>query len=458
MANTNINKPFASSGTRTKWTWSFWVKRGTISNGDQVISTCHLDNSNQDIVRFSAADRLEWWSYQAGSYSNGGQLIPNRLFRDCYGWYHIVLRWDSSNSTAGDRMKIWVNGVEETSFNTDTNPTSGRESLFNYGNNSQKWIIGSGNDTQYFDGSISHMHFSDGHAYDASTFGETDSTTGEWKIKTSPSFTLGTNGFTILKDGNTITDQSSNSNDWSLRGGTLTKTEDCPSSVFATMNPLADNGMGGTFNYGNTQVQSQTSNRGFAIATLGASSGKYYWEIKTTATGGNNPSDEWNYIGIATRPDAGSDNILGESGTNSNKLYEYGLYAPDGGVYNNGTKTAYGASFTQGDILSFALDLDNSRCYVAKNGQWCNSGAWSASTPTTYFSITSTSSTPDGFYFPAFGDGGTGVNKTWQANFGNGYFGTTAVSSAGTNASNNGIFEYNVPSGYTALSTKGLNL
>ena len=121
MASTNISKAFASSGTRTKWTWSFWLKRGTITNGDQVVSTCHLDNDNQDIVRFGASDdKLDWWSYQAGSYSNGGRLQTNRVFRDCNGWYHIVLRWDSSNSTAGDRMKMWVNGVEETSFATDT--------------------------------------------------------------------------------------------------------------------------------------------------------------------------------------------------------------------------------------------------------------------------------------------------------------------------------------------------
>ena len=79
---------------------------------------------------------------------------------------------------------------------------------------------------------MSHIHFNDGYVYPASTFGSTDSTTGEWKINTSPSMTMGTNGFTILKDGNIITDQSSNSNNFTLVAGTLTKTEDCPSNVF----------------------------------------------------------------------------------------------------------------------------------------------------------------------------------------------------------------------------------
>jgi len=90
----------------------------------------------------------------------------------------------------------------------------------------------------YFDGSMSHVHFIDGTAYDASAFGSTDSTTGEWKINTSPSVTYGTNGFFILKDGNSVTDQSPNSNNFTVGGGTLTKTEDNPSNVFATLNPL----------------------------------------------------------------------------------------------------------------------------------------------------------------------------------------------------------------------------
>jgi hypothetical protein len=449
MASTNINKPFASSGTRTKWTWSFWVKRGTISNGDQVISTCHLDNSNQDIVRFSAADRLEWWSYQAGSYSNGGQLIPNRLFRDCYGWYHIVLRWDSSNSTAGDRMKIWVNGVEETSFNTDTNPTSGRESLFNYGNNSQKWIIGSGNDTQYFDGSISHMHFSDGHAYDASTFGETDSTTGEWKIKTSPSFTLGTNGFTILKDGNTITDQSSNSNDWSLRGGTLTKTEDCPSNVFNTMNDLYLSA--GSMNLTNANLKNN-GNSGSAwrsiYSTLGASSGKYYFEMKVDKV---KSSDLGNmFIGIV---DADQTVNTADNERYVQQSRGYGYHAK-GNKENNSSNTSWGNTwYTVGDIIGCAFDLDNGKIYFSKNGSWQESGdPTSGSTGTgSAFNVTSgyTYLVAAASYYD---------DERYSFNFGNGVFATTAVASAGTNASNNGIFEYDVPSGYTALSTKGLNL
>ena len=116
-----------------------------------------------------------------------------------------------------------------------------------YGRN----LGGNGN---YFDGSISHFHFIDGTAYDATAFGEYDAN-GVWKIKTSPSVTYGTNGFFILKDGNSVTDQSGNSNNFTVGGGTLTKTEDSPSNVFATMNPLDNYYTGGTFTNGNNTVQ-----------------------------------------------------------------------------------------------------------------------------------------------------------------------------------------------------------
>ena len=104
---------------------------------------------------------------------------------------------------------------------------------------------------------MSHVHFIDGTAYDASAFGETDATTGEWKINTSPSVTYGNNGFFILKDGNSVTDQSGNSNNFTVGGGTLTKTEDNPSNVFATWNPLSIcNGsiLKSTFTNGNTSI------------------------------------------------------------------------------------------------------------------------------------------------------------------------------------------------------------
>ena len=436
MADTNINKIYASSGTRTKWTWSFWLKRGTITNGDQVISTCHLDNSNQDVIRFgSADDKLDWWSYQSDSYSNGGRLQTNRVFRDCNAWYHIVLRWDSSNNTAGDRMKMWINGVEETSFATDTNPTSGRESLFNYGNNSQTWKIGSGNNTQYFDGSLSHIHFCDNYLYQASDFGSTDSTTGEWKINTSPNVQYGTNGYTILKDGNTITDQSANSNNWSAGTGTLTKTEDCPSNVFATLNPLIYESRSNTFSNGNLKITGGVAgdwSTHYGVSTLGMSSGKYYVEAKITTA-------------------VGSQAMLGIIKTSqalSGSLRDIGTACIDAGgrISGGGSDFQTGlTSFASGDIAGAAFDATNGTIQFYRNGSAYGNAISSIASDTYYFATNSY-------------DTGAVV----EFNFGNGYFGTTAVATNSGNgyagAEGSSIFNYQPPTGYTALSTKGLNL
>ena len=100
---------------------------------------------------------------------------------------------------------------------------------------------------------MSHVHHCDGTSLAPTVFGSIDSTTGEWQINTSPTFTPGTNGFTILKDGNTITDQSANSNNFSLVSGTVTNTSDCPSNLFATLNILDSDLTAGAFQYGNTK-------------------------------------------------------------------------------------------------------------------------------------------------------------------------------------------------------------
>ena len=299
---------------------------------------------------------------------------------------------------------------------------------------------------EYFDGLMSHIHFTAGYAYDASTFGSTDSTTGEWKINTNPSVTYGSLGYFILKDGNSVTDQSGNGNNFSVGGGTLTKTEDNPSNVFATMNSLDNYYFNGTFANGNNTVTTNASVESYITSTLAVSTGKYYWEIKISSSG----SDR-DFIGIGDRVSTNT-NFTPYSG-NSNMISYYGYT----GESKSGSSTigAYGATFTTGDIISVAMDLDNNKLYFAKNGTWQNSGdPTSGSTGTGALSIPA--SPQDGVWYAQFANIHN-TASTFQANFGNGYFGTTAVSSAGTNASNIGIFEYDVPTGYTALSTKGLN-
>ena len=442
MANTYIKRDLSVSETIYKYTWSAWVKRSNVSAHNTIFKS-RADGNNW-VQCFFESETLYLQSYKNGGYHYN--FRTNRRFRDTNAWYHIFLNVDSSQSTASDRVKIYVNGELETSFSTSTNNLSNGDSLmFNLSDSGTGHTIGSWNTSNYLDGVLSHVHYSSGYSYAPTVFGSTDSTTGEWKINTSPSFTLGGNGYTVLKDGNTITDQSSNSNDFTLGAGTLTKTEDCPSNVFATLNPLAGNC---TFSNGNNTWVGTSSGYEHSSATLGASLGKYYWEVKPNgacgAMGITDPTWQFNRRGSIVYASSSQAYIYEGNGYVSHDSY--------GDIANNYSN--YGSS----DIIGIALDLDNNKLYFSKNGTYENSGVpTSGSTGTGAISIQAPSTLFTGFYTPLVADLCGSSTGGGDCNFGNGYFGTTAVASAGTNASGIGIFEYDVPTGYTALSTKGLN-
>ena len=444
MSNTYLTRTLGTPTLGTKCTFSFWIKRNGLTGTKSIMGFYTNDNNRGNFV-FSD-DTLELRMFDTAM-----RLTTNRLFRDTSAWYHIIVAVDTTQGTDTNRVKIYINGVQETSFATTSYPS--QNSIFGFNKSGSVLKIGQkGQQNDYFDGSMSHINFIDGTAYDASYFGSTDSATGEWKINTSPSVTYGNNGFFILKDGNTITDSSSNSNNFSLGGGTLTKTQDCPSNVFATWNPLLPMNSTTAIAGGNLKATTPSNYASGAsnswFSTMGFSQGKWYAEFKPTTT----PSGAC-LFGI------GFDLSNAQQGTATSQYnFAYSTfgfaYQGTGAVGNDTvgyTSTGYD-SYTANDIIGIAVDVDNSKLYVSKNGTWQNSA--NPSSGTGGYTITA-----DKEYFFAFADNAATAVYVSEANFGNGYFGTTAVSSAGTNASGIGIFEYDVPSGgYTALSTKGLNL
>jgi hypothetical protein len=432
MASTYLTRTPSSTGSQTKFTFSCWVKKCATGTNGVLYSCGNATSANYytDAV-FNSDDllRLNWYND-----SGNQQIRTNRAFRDTNGFYHIVIAWDTTQATASDRVKIYVNGVQETSFASATYPNQNQAMLFNTA--SKQIEIGRAVDgSNYFNGILSHLHVIDGTAYTPSAFGETDTTTGEWKAKTSPSVTYGTNGFFILKDGNSVTDQSGNGNNFTVAGGTLTDLKDNPDNTFATLNPLAGTAIG-SYTNGNNRVVGVSTSWTTAPSTLAVSSGKFYCEAKAQHTS--------LMVGILDIDQMITNNF---QGTKSNG---WG-YEGTGTLWNNGNPTtSWGSTYTTGDIIGIAMDLDNNKLYFSKNGTWQNSANPSAGTG-------GISITADKTYYFAMSPVDS-TSSVIEANFGNGYFGTTAVSSAGTNASDNGIFEYDVPTGYTALSTKGLNL
>ena len=441
MATTYLTRTFNSPTNRKIYTWSAWVKKiSLISDHQNAMFGAWYDSSNRSVIRFNG-NKLQFQDT-----ANSVDVLTTRLFRDTNAWYHIVIAVDTTQATASNRVKIYVNGVQETVFDTANYPAQNDNLQFNgqdphYVNARKQTNVDSIADTVY-----SNINFCDGTQLAPTVFGDTDSTTGEWKIINSPSFTLGNNGFQILKDGNTITDQSSNSNNWTLGAGTLTKTEDNPSNVFATFLPfvprnVASGDRNPIFSNGNTTAL--FNNSGYNLNAIGsiALKGKYYWETKWV----NANSDSSATTGIVDL--SSYDN--GFIGT------QCVGYEDDGTKINEGSATSYGNSYASGDIIGTAFDSTTGTIWFSKNGVWQNSATISeiASGTTTNSAYTGLSTSVD--WLP-LATNYTG--RVCNVNFGNGYFGTTAVSSAGTNASNNGIFEYDVPTGYTALSTKGLNL
>ena len=442
MASTYLTRSVSTTGNRRTWTFSAWVKRSNIT---QQYQNMFAAGSNNIRINFS---NQNIWVYDYNGSSFDFYLVTNRLFRDTSAWYHIVAIWDSTQATSSDRMKLYVNGVQETSLSASVYPTQNYDSYVNQSGELNQIGTYAPASAPSFDGSMSHFHLIDGTAYAPTAFGSTDSTTGEWKINTSPSVTYGTNGFFILKDGNSVTDQSGNGNNFTVAGGTLTNTEDNPSNVFATLNPLVGASSSVTYSQGNLTAAIASSKS--TASTLGAGTGKFYFETKINNTANT-------YIGIC------SDRNTGTDFGSYRPLTESALVNNSGTIYNaGGSSGAKGLTgLADNDIIGCAFDVDNGKVWWSRNGQWYSGDA----NPTSTINISdvvagnnahSFSSWTGQFILGAFGTS-TNANNI-SVNFGNGYFGTTAVSSAGTNASGNGIFEYDVPTGYTSLSTKGLNL
>ena len=436
MANTRLTKTFSGASNRKTMTFSFWVKRTKISSG-MYIANAGAGGNPEAGIEFNSDDTFTFW--EGGVYNQK----PTRKFRDVNAWYHIVVAVDTTQATEANRVKIYVNGVQETVMTTNTFPSQNADLSWN---TTLLHTIGAYyGGSNYFDGILSHFHFIDGTAYAASTFGSTDATTGEWKINTSPSVTYGSNGFFILKDGNSVTDQSGNSNNFTVAGGTLTNTEDCPSNVFATLNPLSSLS-NLTYANGNSQVTGASSSvwktTFSSIGMMYGKAGKFYCEMKVSTLNSQAGIGVWGQPLPAT--------------TTSNFFpnhHQYGfVYKEDGSVIDDSQTFYTGSSFTTGDIVQCALDLTNSKIYFGKNGTWQNSGdPTSGSTGTGAVALEDNGG--DAYFFTASSYG----TDVLQMNFGNGTFGSTAISSEGTNASGIGKFEYDVPTGYTALSTKGLN-
>ena len=443
MANSYLDKS-ASSGNSTTFTISAWIKRTVTGTATQIFNAHKADSiAGHTNFGIDSNDRLDLstWSVNV--------LTTNRKLRDTNAFYHVVVQVDSTNSTADDRVKMWINGVQETSFSTRNNPSSSQ--AFSVNDAASTHTVGAGNQgsgqNQHFNGYISHFVLVDGSVVAPTVFGETDATSGIWKFKSPSGVTFGTNGVHLKfeNSGNLGLDSSGNSNTFTVNGD-LKKAIDTPSNVYATINSLDNGWFSGTFSNGNNTVVSNASKENYWTSTLGASTGKWYWEVKLASSGSGR-----DYVGIADKIST-TNAFSAYSGNNKMRSY----YGYTGVSVVGSTGSTFGDTFGTGDIIGVAMDLDNNKLYFSKNGVFQNS-----QNPVTGTNSLAIDASPaSGFYYAQAGNIHN-TSTTFQVNFGNGFFGTTAVSSnSGAGEQDDGgegIFEYDVPAGYRALNTKNIN-
>ena len=435
-----LNRTPSSASNRKTWTWSSWVKKVDNTTSRQFIF--NADSSSQNTSIEFKDNAISVFDFNSGSYQ--WQVITSAIFRDNSAWMHICVAINTADGTASNRVKIYVNGSQITSFSTSNYPSLNYESKVNLNVDHRIGSI-SGSTTFDLDGYIAEAVLIDGQQLDATSFGEFDSDTNIWKPKDVSGLTFGTNGFYLdFEDSSALGNDAAGSNNFTVNNLTaIDQSTDTCTNNFATLNPLDGNLGDSLFTEGNLKFDTNTgSNKPWSRSTIGVSSGKWYFEAKLI-TAANNQA-----IGISDRPSP--DHNSTELGAGA---FDYSYQsANSGNKLNNGSGSSYGDTYTDDDIVSCALDLDNNKVYFGKNGTFQNSGNPTNGTNPA-FTITAPSLTNHGFYFFCLADL-TGSNKSvWEANFGSPSF---TISSGNTDGNGYGNFEYAVPSGYYSLNTKNL--
>jgi len=432
-ASASLTRTPASTTNQTTWTWSSWVKRGTLGAIQSIFaSAVSTAGFNECRIDFTSSDTFELF-FQNGS-ALAAQLITTQVFRDPSAWYHIVVVSDTTQATSTNRLKVYVNGSQVTSFGTATYPAQNATFQFN---KNVLHTIGAGFTTAtqtspnaYFtDGYLTEVNFIDGQALTPSSFGSTNSTTGVWQ-PAKYTGTYGTNGFYLNFNSIALTsgsntglgkDNSGNGNYWNTNnisvttGATYDAMTDVPTLTSATvanycvLNPLDNGGL--TISQANMSISRATTSWVADRATIGISSGKWYWEYTSGASGS---AFEWIGIGNSNAT------LANYVGVDANG-YAYNSFTGNKINSNSGAGSgvAYGATYTAGDVIGVALDMDAGTITFYKNN---------TSQGTAYTGLSST-------FFPMFSQYGT---LTGYANFGQ------------------RPFTYTPPTGFNALNTYNL--
>ena len=433
-SNDYLNRTPASAGNRKTFTISFWLKRGNLANGRIIAcNSANSDAGNFEIDFDNDVFRIVAWDTTF--------RVTNRKFRDTSAWYHFVVALDTTQSTANDRIKIYVNGVQETSFSTLNNPSQNADTGFNQSATTRIGVNANAL-SGFYDGYMSEVVLIDGQALDPTSFGEFDEDTGIWKPIDVSGLTFGTNGFYLdfENSGSLGADVSGNGNNFTVNNLTsVDQSTDTCTNNFATLNPLTNEDTDITLSQGNLDYANSGTGDETVFASIGVSSGKWYFETKWTDT--SNYMDIG--VGSANEGDIGSPRADAE-GTGY-YMIQLRTASPGTRPFDNGSAGSGLGNSALNDINMFAIDMDNNKFFAGKNGTWYSSGdPASGSNPLITMD--------DGFttLIPIVCGKS---NSAVSVNFGSPSY---SISSGNSDGNGMGNFEYAVPSGYYALNTKNL--
>ena len=433
----NIQRTYGTPTNAKIFGLSWWVKLGKAwdGSGSQDFWGERADGSNRVFHGINADGTFQYFEKNGGSTTL--DIKTNRLFRDNSAWYHFLLLGDSTQGTAANRLKLYINGVQETSFSTESYPSSDYQFRLAVGSSTKYFGrigLGGSLSTNYYDGYLAEAVFVDGTVTAHTDYGEFDSDSPNiWKPIDVSGLTFGNNGFHLdFEDSSALgNDVSGNDNDFTVNNLTaVDQSTDTCTNNFATLNPLDNYYAGSTLSEGNLKIVTggYTTN----TSTIALASGKWFWEVKVT--------------------NSSSEDMIGIRGDQTRSNYDWNesfdfFYNSYGRFYDGSSGSqfvSYGATFTTGDIIGVALDLDSGTNTI----QFYKNGAAQGSK-----NITNVSSTAIGFYNVAVGDYTSGAASTFEINFGSPTF---SISSGNADGNGYGNFEYSVPSGYYAVNSKNL--
>jgi len=423
----NLRTTNQAAGNQKTWTFSVWVKRTQLT-----YSWATIFGAGRNYIAFDADDRLQYRNYDGTS---NYYLESTALFRDTSAWYHIVAIQDTTQATASDRVRLYVNGEQITDFSTEDYPPQNLDGNLGGIGSSLNWIqfgrFYSGG--RHYSGYLAEAHYLNGTVAEATEFGEYDADSGIWIPKKYTGGGYGTQGFYYKFDNAASLgeDSSGEGHDANTYDNVTSANQatDTPTNNFCTLNPLWTFGNTMGVSDGGTKVNNTVIAWGGAKGSIGVNSGKWYWEhgsfsgndtmfgIQNQAGGGNTQA----YLDPYTLAIQANSNVI-QFTDPSNRTEAF-------------TKT-----FSITDIWGVALDLDANTIAFYRNGSIVNSA----------FSIDGLIG--NGEFFPFVTHYGSGLNS--RVNFG-GYTGIT-ISSAASDENGYGTFEYAPPSGYYALCTKNL--